>query len=175
VSVKTHQGAGTFSINLPLDGSPGIEPRTGGSTNDHTVVVTFGGPVTVTGSPQAQVFGIGCVGSGGTCSPNGAVSVSGNTVTIPLTNVADAQVITIRLNGVSAPGAPNADVFIQMGILLADTNGDGSVNSGDTLQTRTRSGQTVDSSNFRSDVNRDGVINIGDVIVTRSRSGNSLP
>jgi hypothetical protein len=139
------------------------------------MVVTFGGPVTVTGSPQAQVFGNGCVGTGGACSPNGAVSVSGNTVTVPLTNVTNAQVITVRLNGVTAPGAPNADVIIPMGILLADTNGDASVNTGDTTQTRSRSGQPANSLNFRSDVNVDGIINIGDVIVTRSRSGTNLP
>ena len=42
VSRKT-QGAGTFDINLPPSGSPGIECRSGGGTNDYRVVFTFPG------------------------------------------------------------------------------------------------------------------------------------
>src|SRR5206468_1344135 len=55
VSRKTHGGAGTFDIAMPLTGSSGVEDRTTGGTNDFTLVVTFTGSVTVTGSPQAQV------------------------------------------------------------------------------------------------------------------------
>ena len=62
-----------------------------------------------------------------------------------------------------------------MGVLVGDTNGDGIVNAGDTLQTRSRSGQTTTATNFRSDVNLDGSINSGDQIVVRSRSGTVLP
>ena len=69
VSRKAHGAAGAFDINLPLTGTPGVEDRTGGATNDYTMVVTFLGNVTVTGSPQAQVIvGTGCVGSGGVCN-----------------------------------------------------------------------------------------------------------
>src|SRR5438477_4474688 len=106
VSRMTHGGAGTFDINLPLSGGPGVECRTTGGTNDYTMVVTFASNVTVTGSPQAQLtLGTGCVGTGGVCSGN--VSVSANTVTVPLTNIANAQTINVRLNGVnSAADAP---------------------------------------------------------------------
>ncbi len=55
VSRKTHGGAGTFDIALPLTGTDGVECRSTGGTNDYTMVVTFSGNVTVTGSPQAQV------------------------------------------------------------------------------------------------------------------------
>src|SRR5207244_3562267 len=55
VSRKAHGGAGTFDVDLPLTGTPGVECRSGGATNDFTMVVTFVGNVTVTGSPQAQV------------------------------------------------------------------------------------------------------------------------
>ena len=65
VSRKTHGGAGNFDIALPLTGTDGVECRSTGGTNDYTMVVTFSGNVTVTGSPQAQVTtGTGCVGSG---------------------------------------------------------------------------------------------------------------
>jgi hypothetical protein len=59
--------------------------------------------------------------------------------------------------------------------LLGDTNGDRVVNSGDALQTRGRSGQATDATNFRSDVNTDGFVNSGDALFVRTRSGNSLP
>jgi hypothetical protein len=63
---------------------------------------------------------------------------------------------------------------VPVGILLGDVNGDRSVNSGDSQITRTRSGQLVDETNFRSDVNVDGILNSGDSTVVRSNSGNGF-
>ena len=171
VSRKTHSGAGTFDVNLPLTGTPGIECCTGGATNDYTIVVTFTGSVTVSGSPQAEVIsGTGTIGSGGV-SNGGMVTISGNTVTIPLTNITTAQTINVRLNSVNG----STNVTVPMSVLVGDTNGDGFVNAGDALQTRNRSGQTTNATNFRSDVNTDGSLNSGDTTVVRSRSGTSLP
>ncbi len=125
VSRKTHGGAGDFDIDLPLTGTPGIECRSGGGTNDYTMVVTFSGNVTVTGSPQAQVtLGTATIGTGGV-SNGGMVTVSGNMVTIPLTNVADVQTINVTLNGVNTADEPLANVVIPMSRLLGDTNNNG--------------------------------------------------
>ena len=63
----------------------------------------------------------------------------------------------------------------QLGVLVGDTNGDGFVNAGDALQTRNRSGQATDATNFRSDVNADGFVNSGDTTAVRARSGTFLP
>jgi hypothetical protein len=97
VSRKTHGSAGTFDVNLPLTETPGIECRTNSATNDYVIVVTFSTNVTVNGNPQAAVTsGVGIIGSDGT--PNGGmVFVNENTVTIPLTNVANAQTINVTL------------------------------------------------------------------------------
>src|SRR5205807_2047706 len=85
---------GAFNRDLSQIGAAGIECRTGGTTGDHQLVVTFAGPVSVTGSPQAQVIGgTGQIGTGG-ASNGGHVSVGGPEVTIPLTNVANAQRMT---------------------------------------------------------------------------------
>ena len=62
-----------------------------------------------------------------------------------------------------------------MVVLLGDTNGDGVVNAGDALETRNRSGQITNATNFYSDVTIDGVINSGDATIVRSRSWNFLP
>jgi hypothetical protein len=174
-SRKTHTGVGTFDVPLPLTGGVGIESRRGSNgTNDHTIVLTFGTSVSVGGSPQAQVIsGSGTVGSNG-ASNGGSVTVSGSTISIPLTNVANAQTISVRVNGVNT-GSGAGDVVIPMGVLLGDTNGDRAVNSGDALQTRSRSGQTADGTNFRSDVNTDGAIGAGDTILVRGQAGNTLP
>jgi hypothetical protein len=175
-SRKIHSSAGDFDVDLPLSGTPAIECRAGGATSDYTMVVTFGVNVTVTGNPQAEVtLGTGCVGSGGACSGN--VSVSGNTVTIPLTNMANAQTINVRLNGVNnaAVDAPATDFTIPMSILIGDTNANATVNAADVAQTRSRLGHTVDATNFRSDVNANGSINDGDVSIIEANLGTGLP
>ena len=46
VSRHSHGDAGSFDIDLPLMGSPGIECRTTGGTNDHTIVVILPTDVT---------------------------------------------------------------------------------------------------------------------------------
>jgi hypothetical protein len=176
VSRKTHTGGGTFGVNLPLTGNVGVESRRGSGPNngDHTIVVTFASPVTITGTPQAQVTsGTGTVGSNGV-SNGGAVTVSGSDVVIPLTNVANAQTLNVTLNGVNN-GSGTANIVIPVGFLLGDSNGDRVVNGGDAIQTRGRAGQAADGTNFRSDINADGSVNGGDTIIVRGQAGNFIP
>jgi N-acetylneuraminic acid mutarotase len=171
VSRKTHAGAGNFDVSLPLSGTPGIECRSGGGTNDYTMVVTFLANVSINGSPQAAVTaGTGTIGSGGV-SNGGTVTISGNVVTIPLTNVSNAQTINVTLNSVNE----STNIVIPMSILVGDTNANGTVNAADVAQTKARLGQTVDGSNFRSDVNANGSINAADTAIIKQNSGTSLP
>jgi hypothetical protein len=165
VSRKTHTGQGDFDIALPLAGSPGVECRR--STGDsHKMIVSFVGPVTVNGTnPQkATISGTGSVSG---------VTVNGSTVTIDLTGVGNAQTISVTLLNVNN-GATTANVVIPMGVLLGDTTASRTVNSGDAQETRNRSGQLADSTNFRSDVNTDGTVNSGDAFLVRARSGTTL-
>ena len=90
VSRKTHGTAGTFDIDLPQTGTPGIECRTGGASGNHQVVATFATPVTLSSASVSS--GTGSVSS---------VTVSGNQVFVNLTGIANAQTITITLFGVS--------------------------------------------------------------------------
>jgi hypothetical protein len=171
VSRKVHGAAGIFDINLPFTGAPGIECRSGGASKDYQVVVTFANTVTVNGAVQAEVTsGTGTVGTSGV-SNGGAVTVNGSTVTVPLTNVANAQTITITLFDVHQ-GASAGDVAVQMSVLIGDTTGNGVVNSSDVSETKAMSGAAVAS---RIDVVVNGIINSSDISLVKSSSGTTLP
>ena len=165
VSRKTHGGIGSFDVNLPMSGPSGVESRRGGGANSdsHQIVVAFIAPATF--SSASVTSGTGMVDS---------TSTAGSQVTINLTGVANAQNLAVTLFNVN-DGTNTSDLTIPMGVLLGDTNADRLVNSGDALQTRNRSGQATDATNFRSDVNADGVVNSGDTLIVRARSGDFLP
>jgi hypothetical protein len=134
------------------------------------MVVTFQDTVMVTGSPQAAVTsGIGTVGTGG-ASNGGMVTISGNEVTIPLTNVDNAQTIGVSLNGVMGAGT----FTISMSVLLGDVNAGGTVNGTDVSTVRLQSGSAANGGNFRTDVNTGGTVNGTDVSIVRLQSGTGL-
>ena len=171
VSRETHGSAGSFDVDLPLSRTPGIECRSGGATGDYTIVVTFLANVSVNGNPQAAVTsGIGSIGGGGV-SDGGGVTIAGNVVTIPLTNVANAQTINVTLNNVNG----STNLTIPMRVLIGDVNGNGVVNASDVALTKSRVGQLVDPTTFRSDVNANGGINATDVSLVKSLVGTGLP
>jgi hypothetical protein len=170
-SRKSHGLAGSFDIALSLTGASGVECRSGAATNDYTLVVTFLANVSVTGNPQAAVTsGIGTIGSGGV-SNGGTVTIADNVVTIPLTNVANAQTIQVTLYGVNG----STNFTIPMSVLIGDVNGNGAVNAPDVALSKSRSGQPVAAATFRSDVNANGSINAADVSLVKSSAGTGLP
>jgi hypothetical protein len=110
------------------------------------------------------------VGAGGV--PNGgAVSVNGAVVTVPLTNIANAQTIGITLFDVHQ-GAHAGDMAVQMSVLVGDTTGNRIVNSSDIGETKAVSGTVAAS---RNDVTVNGVINASDISLVKSKSGTALP
>ena len=164
VSRKEHGGAGTFDINLPLTGNPGIECHSGGASNDYQIVFSFPGSVTFTNA--SIIAGAGSVG--------GSSGSGTSTIIVNLTGVTNAQRLTLALFGAS-DGTNTADLSVQMGVLLGDTNGNGSVNASDVSQTKLQSGNPVTASNFRADVNTNGAINASDVSTVKLASGTALP
>jgi hypothetical protein len=163
VSRKVHGTAGTFDINLPLSGNPGIECRSGGASGDHQIVITFANAVSVGGVTVSS--GTGTVSN---------FSVNGAVVTVNLTGVANAQRLVLDLTNVN-DGTNVGDAFVPMNVLAGDTTANGAVNSSDIAQTQSQSGQPVTSSNFREDVTVNGLINSSDVAFVQSKSGTALP
>ncbi|HEX8254591.1 MAG TPA: LamG-like jellyroll fold domain-containing protein [Thermoanaerobaculia bacterium] len=163
-SRKTHTDVGDFDINLPLTGTVGVEPRRSSTNGDHRLVLNFAAPVQSIGS-------VGVTAAPGASIVN--TTISGSTVMVDLTGVANQQIITLSLNDVDN-GAVTGNVAVSMGVLAGDGNGNGAVNSGDTAATRSRSGQLTGATNYQFDVNCDGTINTGDATVVRSRSGTAI-
>lgn len=171
VSRKTHNAAGDFNVDLPLNGPPGIECRTGGTSEVYKMVITFAAPVTVNGSitppptSAAVTTGIGSVTS---------VTVNGTVVTVNLTGVDNRQDMTVTLNTVS-DGLHSGNVAIPMSVLIGDVNANRLVNSTDISLVQAQSGKQVTNANFRTDVNANGVINSTDVTIVQSKSGTGIP
>jgi hypothetical protein len=169
VSRKTHGGAGTFDVPLPLTGNVGVECRSGGATNDYQMIINFANPVTV--GSAAVTSGTGSVSS---FSGNGTPQI-----TVNLTGVINVQRITVTLmnvtDGTSSGDVPLADVPVSMGVLVGDVNGNAVVNASDVSLTKSQVGQAVTGSNFREDVNANGLINSVDVALVKSKVGTALP
>jgi hypothetical protein len=162
VSRKTH-GAQTFDIPLPLDGTHGIECRSGGPSGNHQVVVTFAVPVTFSSA----------IVSSGTGSVLNATA-TGNEVTVNLSGVTNAQNLTITLANVS-DGIDTANLDISMGVLVGDSNGSGDVTSSDIAQIKASSGQPLTAANLRLDLTGEGAINASDVSLAKAQSGTHVP
>lgn len=160
-SSRLSNPAGTFDVNLPLSGMPGVEDRNG--AGDYLVVLTFDVPV---------VAGTASMSGTGTAGPP---TFSGNEMRIPLSGVTDQQTVTVTASnvmGTSGGALPSASVDV--GFLIGDTTNDAQVNSADIGQTKSQSGAPVTGSNFRQDVTNDGTINSADIGLVKSKSGSAL-
>jgi hypothetical protein len=167
VSRKTHGSAGTFDISLPLTGNFGVECRSGGLSGDYQIVATFAVPVTVTAATVTP-------GSGGTAAVSGTPVVSGNQVTVNLTNVSHGQKLVLNLIGVN-DGTNTDNVSVPMGVLIGDATGNKTVNSTDISEVKFQSGLAASAANFRKDITASGAINSTDLGMVKARAGTSIP
>jgi hypothetical protein len=168
VSRKTHGSAGPFDIDLPQTGTPGIECRTGGTSGDHQIIFTFPSPIASVSSVSTTP------GSGATGSVLGPPVISGNQVTVNLTNVSNAQTLMINLTGVS-DGTETLNVSVPMGVLLGDVNATRGVDGNDVSAVQAHTRQNASATSFRFDVNATGGIDGNDVSAVQGATRTSLP
>jgi RHS repeat-associated protein len=161
VSRMTQGDAGTFDLNLPLSGAPGIEMRGGTS---YTIVLTFDRNVSAATSTTLAA-GIGTVGS---------TTFSGNTATVSLTDVSDRQTITVELDNVVGAVGVNSKVLVSMSVLVCDVDQSGSVTSTDVALTAANSGHLLDSTTFKYDTTHNGAISSGDITFANMRETGTL-
>jgi hypothetical protein len=167
-SELTHGSAGQFDIDLPLYAGAtgpgrGVECRSA-SGGGYTIIFNFTNSITAVGGVTSSC-GVPAV----------QIGADNHQVLVSLTaGACNAQYITIQLNNVS-DGTHTISPSVTFGLLIGDTNGNGSVNSSDVAQTKAQSGMAACPPNFREDVNGDGIINSSDVALVKSKSGTSLP
>ena len=162
-SRKVHGTAGTFDLQINPTGSLApqsaitVEPRSGGTNGEFSVVFQFSSAVS---SASATLAGAG----------SATTSVNGSEVTVRLTGVPDSTRlgITLTVNGV--PNAASANI----GFLLGDVDGNRAVQLSDSTAVKARSGQAVDATNFIYDVDLNGFIQPGDDSIVRTLIGGSL-
>lgn len=166
-SMMVHGSAGTFPVNLPLTGNPGIECRSGGQNGNFTLVFTFANPL-VSVDQATVTSGAGRVSTS-------AIGSDSHTYVVNLTGVTNAQRVSVALVNAHDSTGLVGNVSVTMGVLLGDVTGDGFVLSGDYSATRQNSGNPVNAGTCRYDVNADGFILSGDYTIVRGQSGAQLP
>src|SRR6267378_3366739 len=167
-SRMTHGSAGTFDVDLPLAGRPGIECRSGGANGDYTIVFIFAN--TLTSVQRASVT------SGTGVVKNSGIGNDAHQYIINLTGVTNAQYVTATLaNVIDSQGNGSASVAATMGVLLGDVNASSRVDSTDVFQLRQQSLQNANSSNFRMDIDESCRIDSTDLFITRQQTLTGLP
>jgi hypothetical protein len=169
-SQKTHGTAGTFGIDVPLNGSA-IECRTAGAlpagaTGDYQLVFDFANNVTSVGN--VTVTGAG--------NPTASGSAQGGNYVVNLSGITNAQKIVVTLTNVTDSAGNNlASLNVVMGVLIGDVNASKRTDAGDVTQVRNRTVSIPDATTFRFDVNNSGRIDAGDVTTTRNATVTVLP
>jgi uncharacterized delta-60 repeat protein len=164
VSRKMHGGAGTFDINLPRTGNPGIECRNGGPSGDYQLIFSFANPINSVDS-ASLTSGIGSVSSR-------MIDTDAHNYIVNLTGVANSQLINVTLTNVNdSNGNSSSGVMGSMAVLIGDVDGNGAVNGTDVSQAKVNSGRSIDTVNFRSDIIANGSINASDVALVKANSG----
>ncbi len=145
---------------------PGVECRSGGVTNDYTLVFTFSNNLASGTGQRHERHG----------QVAGTPAISGNTMIVNLTGVADAQTVNVTLNGLTDQFLQTLpETAVAMSVLVGDVNSSSNVNAGDISQVKSQSGAPVTAANFRTDVNANGSITASDIGQVKANSGHFLP
>jgi len=168
VSRKVHGSVGTFNVDLPLSGNPGIECRSGSANGVYTLVFTFANTLTSVGGASVT-SGTGTVSSS-------ARGTDAHQYVVDLSGISDAQYITVSLTNVTdSAGNFSPTVAGSMGVLIGDVNASRVVTSGDTNLCKAQALQPVTATNFRCDINTSGSITTGDVNIIKQNALSQLP
>jgi hypothetical protein len=168
-SRKVHGTNKTFDFELPLTGTLGVECRSssfasGGTQDSFTLLLRFTNKLSSVGSASVTT-GVGSV--------SGTPTINGNTMTVNLTGVTNAQKIIVTLNNVrDAYGRTLASAKVPMGILFGDIDGNRTVDNKDVNAIKV--GAAISQTTFRQDVNIDGSITQQDATATQNHVGTSF-
>jgi predicted naringenin-chalcone synthase len=143
-----------------------VECRRSGGTGDHTLVITFSNEL-VSGN-AAVTEGTGTIA--------GSPTFSGNTMTVNLTGVPNAEQVRVTLGQVTDSFAQTyPDTVVTMKALFGDAGGNSAVSGTDVAQVKSEVGNPATATNFRADVTTEGAITSSDVAAVKSMAGAVLP
>jgi hypothetical protein len=161
-SRKVHGAAGTFNLALSLVAtSPTTEPR---QSSTATIVMTF---------DSAIVSANAAVTEGSATA--GALTFSGNDVTVPLTGVTDQHYVTVSLTNVASSTHTGGSGSVRIGFLLGDVSQNRVVTVSDLAQVNAQLAQAVTASNFLKDVNVSGTLSVADKAIANANLTHALP
>ena len=161
VSRRLH-GPVSYDIPLPQTGGGGIECRQ--LYNGVTLVLTF--DKSIASANATVTTGIANVVS---------TSATGNTLSINLGGVTNAQALTVAVNNIIPSGGGTAGgTTVNFRVLEGDTNGNGIVTAADVATEKFLIGLPVDAANFRADNNNSGLITASDVALCKLRISTSV-
>ena len=162
-STKVHGAAGTFGLPLSLvPTNPTTEPRSGPT---HTIVFIY--DRAIASANVSITEGIATAGS---------PMISGATVTVGLTGVANAQYVTVSVDTVTAAdGTFGAGGAVRIGFLRGDVNGDRAVNLTDVGLVSSALALVTTAANFMRDVNASGALTLTDLAITSGALTTALP
>jgi hypothetical protein len=167
-SRMTHGSAGTFDVDLPFTGVPGVECRSGGTNGDYTVAFRFINAL-------SSVGGASITGGFGSITGGRINGDDDHEYIVNLTGVTNGQTITVNLSNVQdSAGNSGSTLAASFGVLAGDTTGNGIVNSSDVSHVQSESGQAITAANFRADVTANGAINSTDLSFVQFQSGTQL-
>jgi hypothetical protein len=162
VTRKNNTTLGNYDLTIAPSETVLVEERTAGPTQ---LVLQFGANI-VKGS------GFNIVVSSGTVVNS---TVSGTTLTINLTGVADAAYMDIAINDVRHSSTSAVGNYsLRVGVLAGDADRSGAVNLDDFTILAANFGQTPGTFPA-ADFNFDGTVNLDDFTVLAAQFGKSLP
>jgi hypothetical protein len=114
--------------------------------------------------------------SEGSGSVAGAPVFNGNTMTVVVSGVPNAERVGITLSNVTDSFAQTlASTTLVMKALFGDTDGNSGVSASDIGRVKSEAGQRISEANFRSDVTADGAVSASDIGAVKSMAGTTLP
>jgi hypothetical protein len=161
VSRKVHGTAGTFDlpVNLaPVAPAITVEPRAIGA--GHVIVLQFDRAITIPGTLTVLDQNVNPVATA-------SLMPVGTTVQFTIPALANGSRISLGLSDVNGPGVGTAGA--SLGFLVGDTNASRGVDGTDVLDTRMRSGQRTDGTNFLFDSSASGFIGASDILAAKAR------
>lgn len=160
---RMSHGSAAYDVALPLSGASGIECRS--TAKGLTLVLDF--DRTISGA-RADI-------TSGTAQIDGKPTVAGNTMTIRLSAVANAQELAIAISNVAGQASGKSQpIVLKLRTLEGDLNADGTVSRLDLNSVMSRVNNPIDEFNFRADTDASGSLGPSDVNRGRTQLGRNV-